>query len=144
MNPARYGDDSDYVARDNGRCHANVAMRYTPPVPKLTRLVLVLTLIVQVFWTGVAHGCQRDLLPGTAQCGVCAGAASAHDRGDNSDDSAGSDACSACHIVSLQVDFATSDGIFVTARRAPAPPILPVYAYDPADGPERPKWGRAA
>ena len=115
-------------------------MRYTPAVPKLPHFILVMALILQVFWTGAAHGCQRDLSPGTAHCGVCAIAAPADDRGDNSDDNAGSDACSACHIVSLQEKFATSDGIFVTGRRAPAAPVLPVYAYHPAEGPERPKW----
>ncbi len=119
-------------------------MRYTPPVPKLTHLVLVVALILQVFWTGVAHGCQRDLPPGIAHCGVCAVSVAAHDPSDDSNDSAASDACSACHMVSLQAEFGTAVGIFVTECRAPGGLVEPVHAYHPADGPERPKWVPAA
>lgn len=131
-------------ARSDCRTRTNGAVRYTSLVPTFVYRALVLALTIQLFWMGIAHGCQRDLVQALAHCGACTVHSSAFDRGDSSEDSTANDACPACHMVSLHVDFATEGASVVTDRRAPAALTQPSHVSHPAEGPERPKWVPAA
>lgn len=123
--------------------HQTCAVRYNPQVRKLTNLMLLLAVFVQMFWTGVAHGCQQELGPTTGHCVPWFSTAPSTDQGDGSHDGSAVDACSACHLVFFYAALVAEQQPG-SDREANVGVTKQLRSSHFAERPDRPKWTPAA
>jgi len=112
-------------------------------VPKPSHFALIVVLILQTFWIGAVHGCQRDLPATSVHSSVSLTEVAAVDQGDSSRDVVVLDACSACHLVPAASSVLTVGAMPTTAHAHFDAPDAS-HLSPPREGPDRPKWMTAA